>query len=239
MKKLSEPTTIPTAPSFQGSKNASSYDNPSSYRRNLPHLRSEGATYFVTFRQADSIPEQILKRWIDDRINWLRSYAIDPALQKRDPKAFAAAIERIAPEEHDKYERERSRQFFIEIDRCHGSCVLREAHHLVSDSLTYFHGKRVWIGDFVVMPNHVHVIVQPFPGVLLEEWLYSVKRFSSSAIGKMFPDRVQRDGHFWQTESFDRIIRDDAEMAKTREYIANNPRKLRDGEFCYHRAEWP
>ena len=35
------------------------------YCRNLPHWRQSGATYFVTFRQDDSIPAKVLKEWLD------------------------------------------------------------------------------------------------------------------------------------------------------------------------------
>jgi putative transposase len=108
--------------------------------------------------------------------------------------------------------------------------------------MLYFHGKRVWLGDFVVMPNHVHVVVLPFPGVRLEEWLYSVKRFSAARILKEAASLTKaqaRAGHLWQTESFDRVVRDDRELARIREYIAANPRHLRSGEFTLHRADWP
>jgi hypothetical protein len=35
------------------------------YVRSLPHWRQPGATYFVTFRQGDSIPERVLAEWLD------------------------------------------------------------------------------------------------------------------------------------------------------------------------------
>ena len=41
-------------------------------RRHLPHWKQEGATYFVTFRLTDSVPESVLSQWSDERKNWLR-----------------------------------------------------------------------------------------------------------------------------------------------------------------------
>ncbi|HZE57169.1 MAG TPA: hypothetical protein VE031_04890 [Chthoniobacterales bacterium] len=38
----------------------------------LPHWQQNGATYFVTFRLADSIPANVLGRWRDEREAWLR-----------------------------------------------------------------------------------------------------------------------------------------------------------------------
>lgn len=91
------------------------------------------------------------------------------------------------------------------------------------------------------MPNHVHVLVQPFPGVKLEEWLYSIKRFTSTELNKhtsIHADAMMRQGHLWQTESFDRIVRDEHELARTRQYIANNPTRLRSGMYALKQMDW-
>ncbi len=44
------------------------------YYRHLPHWRQPGATYFVTFRQADSIPKVVLAEWLDVRQRWYRAW---------------------------------------------------------------------------------------------------------------------------------------------------------------------
>jgi putative transposase len=41
-------------------------------RRRLPHWRQEGATYFITFRLADSLPQSLLRQWEHEREIWLR-----------------------------------------------------------------------------------------------------------------------------------------------------------------------
>ena len=44
------------------------------YQRHLPHWRQKGATYFVTFRLADALPQSkldLLKRW---RETWEREH---------------------------------------------------------------------------------------------------------------------------------------------------------------------
>src|SRR5438045_2194459 len=41
-------------------------------RRNLPHPEQPQATYFVTFRLADSIPQRLLKQWREEQENWLK-----------------------------------------------------------------------------------------------------------------------------------------------------------------------
>src|SRR5207245_8951980 len=41
-------------------------------KRNLPHWTQDGATYFVTFRLADAVPDGLLKQWKDELETWLK-----------------------------------------------------------------------------------------------------------------------------------------------------------------------
>lgn len=240
MKKLSPPTEIPERPVFRGFELDAPWLVPG-YRRNLPHLRLEGATYFVTFRLADSIPEAVAQQWQEERQRWLRAHGIDPAWAELDSPRWRETFAAISSGERRAFARDQQRRLLVELDHCHGSCLLEKAHGVVGESLAFFHGQRVWLGDYVVMPNHVHLIVQPFPGVQLEEWLYSIKRFTSTEMGKdssLETRVVMKQGHLWQTESFDRIVRDIEELTRTRRYIANNPAKLSPGTFALKQMAW-
>jgi putative transposase len=46
------------------------FDYKRSYRRNLPHLQPAGATFFVTFRLAGSLPKSVVEQWQNER-EWL------------------------------------------------------------------------------------------------------------------------------------------------------------------------
>lgn len=220
------------------------------HSRNLPHWRQPGATYFVTFRQADSLPRSVLDGWRMERETWLRAHAIEPAWERPDPARFQAAYAAVSPEERRNFERHLFHEFHLELDKCHGSCVLRrgEQARRVGSALRHFDGHRLWLGDHVIMPNHVHALIQPCAGFDLSENLYSVKRFSSRQIGDALRGNVAPGkpipalarGKFWQAESYDRIVRDEKELAAFRRYIAKNPEvaKLREGEFLYFAAEW-
>jgi primosomal protein N' (replication factor Y) len=80
------------------------------------------------------------------------------------------------------------------------------------------------------MPDHVHLLIQPLPvqnanesGVhSLEEILHSIKSFSAQEVNKA----MKRSGPVWVDESFDRMIRSEADLHKTWDYIWNNPRRL-------------
>ena len=40
------------------------------YRRNLPHIQPPGATFFMTFRLAGSLPQTVVRQWNRER-QWL------------------------------------------------------------------------------------------------------------------------------------------------------------------------
>ena len=47
---------------------------------------------------------------------------------------------------------------------------------------------------------------------------------------------IGRNGVFWQRESYDHWIRDDAELAHFIHYTEENPAKAR---LCEHASDWP
>lgn len=242
-QKLSQPTSIPECPIFHSINIEVPWSLPH-YQRNLPHLRIEGAIYFVTFRLADSIPKAIMEQWQEDRQHWFRMHGLAHIHPLEDPILWEETYFNIPHVHRHEFELLQRRRFYAELNQCHGSCVLAQSHDIVSAALEFFHGKRIWTGDYVVMPNHVHILVQMFPGVKLEEWLYSIKRFTAYNIGKrnpssrsINPDSRNRQ-HFWREESHDRIARNALELARMRRYIAKNPTKLSPGTFSMKQMQW-
>ena len=122
------------------------------------------------------------------------------------------------------------------LDECHGSCPLRrpELATLVGESLRSFDGTRYHLTDFVVMPNHVHLLVA-FPDeaamlVQCEGW----KRFTAVRLNRL----LGRSGRFWQVDGFNHLVRDETHFEKFRRYIADNPRQagLKNGEYFWYSA---
>jgi REP element-mobilizing transposase RayT len=175
----------------------------------LPHVKLEGASYFVTFRLADSLPREVLLRFErerDEHLRRLASAAPGPSSSQ------------------DEISREFRRKVERYLDRGIGKCHLRcpDVAGLVADALRYFDNDRYVLDDWTVMPNHVHVIVWPMPNQLLHEILKSWKRFTAREANKV----LGRTGHrFWQPESYDHWIRGDREKERIRRYIRNNPVK--------------
>jgi putative transposase len=220
----------------------------------LPHWEQEGATYFITFRTADSLPAAVMQLWERERDDWLLRHGIDSTdgdwrsalrnrshvLQRQFQRLFASKLEKS-------------------LDQGHGDCVLQhpELARVVANSLLHFDGEhlatldesvlvaeslrdstasrsdsatsaanqprevRYHVSDFVVMPNHVHVMVCFLPGTRLRDQCYSWKHFTSWKINRL----IGRIGEFWQSESFDHLVRDADHFHRFRKYIADNPKK--------------
>ncbi len=198
------------------------------YGTTLPHWRQTGATYFVTFRLADSIPRRVVAEWDYERRVWLKARGIgmDRAGQWR------TAFEKLSKHDRRSFERDNARKLFRCLDECHGACVLRQPKMamIVRDALFFFKNQRYELGDFVVMPNHVHLLIAPHAKWELEAVMQSLKRYCARQINAALK---HKDTSLWQKSFYDHTVRDEAELQRCREYIRFNPEKarLRIGEF--------
>jgi valyl-tRNA synthetase len=95
------------------------------------------------------------------------------------------------------------------------------AAKVVADALIHFDGERYDLGAWVVMPNHVHVVITPRGGHPVGDILHSWKSFTAHKINEL----LGRTGPFWQHESYDHIVRNERALYKIQEYIDRNPDK--------------
>ncbi|MGH7993245.1 MAG: helicase C-terminal domain-containing protein, partial [Limisphaerales bacterium] len=182
--------------------------------RHLPHWRQEGCAYFVTFRLADSIPKDKLIQWQVELREWLH----------RHPEPRTAVQEQ-------EYAERFAERFHAWLDDGLGACWLQqpEISAVVEEALRFFDGQRYWLGQFVVMPNHVHVLVRPLQENSLSEILHSWKSFTAKKINTL----LTRAGKVWQDESFDCLVREATQLEQFSAYIQENPAKahLLQGKF--------
>ena len=171
-------------------------------RRHLPHLRQEGVVYFVTFRMADSVPQERLREWREEQ-----------EARRRHAAPGDEDINRV------------QRQIELWLDRGLGDCTLENpgAPAIVEETMRHFDRKRYFLDEFVVMPNHVHALLEPLKGYELSEILRSWKLHSAREINRL----LGRSGALWQSESFDHIVRDMQSLERFRRYIRRNPAALR------------
>ena len=123
-------------------------------RRNLPHWRRNGATYFITFR--------VLCR-------------------------------ELTSAERD----------------------LLHQHMLAGNGRFYD------LVASVIMPDHVHLLLQPTRGYDLAHIMKGIKGASARQINSARDAR----GPLWQDESWDRLMRDEAEHHEKLKYMLDNPVK--------------
>ena len=137
------------------------------YQRNLPHWRQDACTYFVTFRLVDSIPEGVRREWEYEQKMWLLARGI----QYDGPRgSWRAQLDKLAGSERHQFEKHFDRKAQACLDRGLGECWLKEAACIsaLREELFKADGERHHLGDFVIMPNHVHLLTTPIAGHELE-----------------------------------------------------------------------
>jgi len=186
--------------------------------RNRPHWDQAGAVTFVTIRLDDSMPKEVVKQWIEDQKAWLaargwkRDSDLDMILSQPDaPRSLQRAL--------IKYREQRWNE---DLDRCHGACILRDRVNatIVADSLTKFDGERYDLERFVIMPNHIHLLLQMRTGWRLRQQCESWTRFSA----RVMHAQLGKSGACW-AEPFDHVVRNVNQFTFLREYIVDNPKK--------------
>ena len=85
----------------------------------------------------------------------------------------------------------------------------------------YFDGVLYNLHAWVVMPNHVHVLVIPLDDHSLSGIAHSWKSYTAKQANKM----LERNGKFWHEDYFDRFVRDDDHFEAIVNYIHLNPVK--------------
>jgi RecG-like helicase/REP element-mobilizing transposase RayT len=104
-----------------------------------------------------------------------------------------------------------------------------EARDIVLESLLRWKDRRYGLYAACVMPDHVHLLIEPMierqdsgnkPAFFsLSKILHSIKSFTANRINKV----ENRSEAVWETESFDRLIRSESDLQEKFQYIASNP----------------
>jgi REP element-mobilizing transposase RayT len=172
----------------------------------LPHFEGGSIPQFVTFRLANSLPSELLEQWRTEL--------------RRLPEKEASA--------------ERRRRVEQWLDQGAGPTWLGDFRvaSMVEEALLRFDCERYQLHAWVVMPNHVHVLLTPGDGWSLSAILHSWKSFASKRANRI----LGRRGKFWQEEYFDRYIRDQQHFERAVEYIEGNPAKA---GLCEIKQQWP
>lgn len=109
---------------------------------------------------------------------------------------------------------------------------------VVAKTLQFWDTQRIDLIAFCIMPNHVHAVFTLLDMLTesgqpnaLDRFMHSVKGYSAGRANRL----LQRKGSFWEGETYDRLVRDDAELVRIVQYILNNPVKA---ALCEQWSNW-
>ncbi len=200
--------------------------------RDLPHWFQPNVAVFITFRTIDSLPKSAILRMEAELRDWLSRNG--ETINGQTPLPEWQSLPKSIQAE---YRRQKLRLWHWELDSCHGECLLKtpELSELVMTSLRYFDGDRYDLDSAVVMPNHVHLVVQFRLPTTCRSQCRSWLKYTATAINR----HMDRTGHFWQSEPFDHLVRSVEQFEYLQWYIEQNgPRaKLKSGEFRFWRRD--
>jgi len=175
----------------------------------LPHWTREGSSYAVTFRLDDSLPKAVAESWRFERQDIIHTAKKMGRLlttyeEKRLEKLFSEKVEKC-------------------LDEGRGKSWMRDDRiaKVVADALGFFNATRYRLVAWCVMPNHVHVALEPIGGRELPEILHSWKSYTAKQINKI----LGADGPLWETEYYDHLIRDEKDLLAQIQYVVANPRR--------------
>jgi REP element-mobilizing transposase RayT len=169
----------------------------------LPHFDGGQTIQFLTYRLADSMPQNILEKW------------------------------RVELENNEITDADFRRRIEIYLDQGYGNCWLKrpDIAEIVEENLLHFDDVKYKLYAWVIMPNHLHLLLKPLDGFILSEIVHSCKSFTANRANKI----LGRSGRFWFPEPFDRFIRDQKHFESTVSYIENNPVKAK---LCVEKSDW-
>ena len=212
------------------------------YRRNLPHIQPPGATFFVTFHLAGSLPQSVLQQWREEK-SQLEAEKL--RILKLQNDADLASVE------HRIFQQKR--EWFKKIEKTlddaqSGPVWLKDDQiaKVVADSMHYLDGKVYHLDAYCIMANHVHVVFAPLPIQSLNvartfslrdndndaqtkslryNTLSSIMQSLKGYTARKANQHLGRSGAFWQHESYDHCVRNPNELKRIITYVLNNPVK--------------
>jgi putative transposase len=197
--------------------------------RRLPHWQQAGAISFITWRTHDSMPKTVVQAWEKERRSWLVQHGVAEEMIQQ-----GKIHEYLRPDQLREFKFLFQHRWMDRLDECHGACELRSPviSSIVADSLLHFDGKRYLLTDYVIMPNHVHLLAAFVDHDAMLSQCESWKHYTATRINRI----LKRDGRFWQQDGFDHLVRTKAQYRYLRDYIRENPvrARLKVDEFVHY-----
>ncbi|MBD5425253.1 MAG: hypothetical protein HDR45_03535 [Bacteroides sp.] len=223
--KTSRPTKLPDGetPSLPNTPSLPSSSSPFynrfeqqdyTFTGQLPHLNQNLKLQFITFRLHDSLPQSKINELQQLKEQFLGSHPLPLSAADRNEyaKLITPHVDQL-------------------LDNGHGECILRHPRlrQIVANSLHHLDGKLYRLIAYVIMPNHVHLLIEPHNN-RLHSIIHSIKSFTAHQINKA----ANTNGPIWQKDYHDRIIRNPEHLNNTLDYIRTNPANLPPNSFTLY-----
>ena len=181
----------------------------------LPHWDQSGCVQFITFRLADSLPQNKLDEYKAEKDEWLTVHPKPWDEQQRNE--YISRFIRVV----DKW-----------IDAGYGECILTrsDARSVLAEVMMHFDGQQYLLHAYVIMPNHVHALISVGQEYTAQAIAKRWKQYSARKINEL----TNRSGILWETSSFDHMVRNPDEYERKLRYILENPRNLPIGAFSLY-----
>ena len=190
------------------------------YQHRLPHWQPHGAILFLTYRLYGSLPREAIAQLAAEKRR----------REKEPPSSIESPRDRVFREDKELFA---IADAVLDSARGHPQWLARDDIAQIILENLFFHAEqlhRPWA--FVIMPNHVHVLLEPLDQASspdIEEMhlaapariAHALKSFTAHRANQV----LKRKGAFWEAESYHHWDRDPKEFARTVEYIENNPVK--------------
>ncbi len=219
------------------------------YKRNLPHYQPIGYAYFITTRLTGTIPHHLYKK-----------YKTEYDAKLKDVAEIKSLIEK-----QNQY-LDLHKNYFVKIENIldstsYGKICLqnKEVANIIKNTFHFYDNDRYDLLSYTIMPNHFHLIILP----KLESYKYflkkhimrkkteeafyfvtkimqDIKKYSAKESNKI----LNRSGKFWQSESYDHVIKNKKELINTIEYVLDNPvkaglcKRTEDWEWSYYNPKF-
>ena len=182
----------------------------------LDHWDQQGKFQAVTFHMADSIPRKVREDLEEISKQFLLSH----------PKPWDEIVKK-------KYRNLIPKRIELLLDNGYGSCVLKspEIRKIVDDAILHYAEKEYYLHQYIVMPNHVHMLISMNEGYDIDKTLENLRHYTSRLINS----RLNQKGPFWYGEPYKRLIRNEDHFKACISYIKSNPKFLPPDEFTL----WP
>lgn len=219
------------------------------YKRNRPHIHPTDSILFVTFRLSGSVTKAVVNRYKLEK-QWLESeLAKSERRERRESKSISDDVDPKMD-----FHRKWFARFESIMDKAkNGPMWLArdDVRKIVADKLVEMGRADFRLDAFSIMSNHAHVVFKPNISekelvekrvegrlcfVSSEKTLSQIMQGIKGGTARKANSTLIRSGPFWEKESFDHFVRNEAEFSRIVRYTLNNPVKA---GLVSHWKEWP